>query len=135
MMKQEIRYYTKTGHTRMLADAAAEVLGIEAATIDTPITEHTDVLYLGSAVYAAAVDPKVKQFIDSLDPQLVGKVVCFSSAALLPGNYRQVKRLLEAKGIKVDEREFHCRGAFMALHKGRPNQDDVESFKKWIKNL
>lgn len=134
-MRQEIRYYTKTGHTRRLADAAAEVLGIEAATIDTPITERTDVLYFGSAVYAAVVDPMVKKFIDNLDPKLVEKVVCFSSAALLPGNYRQVKKLFEAKGIKVDEREFHCRGAFMALHKGHPNQDDVDNFKNWIKNL
>lgn len=99
-MRQEIRYYTKTGHTRLLADAAAEVLGIEAATIDTPITERIDVLYFGSAVYAAMVDSKVKQYIDAIDPSLVGRVVCFSSAALLPGNYRQVKKLFEAKGIR-----------------------------------
>lgn len=135
MMRQEIRYYTQTGHTKMLADAAAEVLGIEAATIDTPITEHVDVLFFGSAVYAAMVDAKVKQFIESLDPALIGRVVCFSSAALLPGNYRQVKRLFEAKGIEVDAREFHCKGAFMALHKGRPNQEDVNNFKNWLKSL
>lgn len=134
-MKQEIRYYTQTGHTRQLADAAAQVLGIEAATIDTPIAQHVDVLYFGSAVYAAMVDPKVKQFIATLDPTLVDKVVCFSSAALLPGNYRQVKKLFEARGIEVDQREFHCRGAFKALHKGRPNQDDIENFKNWLKSL
>lgn len=133
-MKREIRYYTQTGHTRMLADAAAEVLGIQASTIDTPITEHVDVLYFGSAVYAAMVDPKVKQFIASINPSLVGRVVCFSSAALLPGNYRQVKRLFEARDIQVDEHEFHCRGSFMGLHKGKPDQNDVDNFKNWIKN-
>lgn len=134
-MKSEIRYFTQTGHTKQLADAAAEVLGINAYTIDTPITEHLDVLYFGSAVYAAVVDPKVKKFIEAIDPALVGKVVCFSSAAILPGNYRQVKRLFQQKGIQVDEREFHCRGAFMALHRGRPNQEDINNFKNWLKTL
>lgn len=134
-MKQAIRYFTKTGHTQMLAQAAAEVLGIEAATIQSPISERVDVLYFGSAVYAAVVDPEVKQFIASLNPQLVGKVVCFSSAALLPGNYRQVSRLFCNRGIEVDSREFHCKGAFMALHKGHPDQEDVNNFKNWIKTL
>lgn len=134
-MQSEIRYFTKTGHTQKLAEAAAETLGIKALTIDVPVMDRVEVLYFGSAVYAAVVDPKVKQFIANIDPKLVGRVVCFSSAAILPGNYRQVKKLFEERGIQVDEREFHCRGSFMALHKGRPNQDDVDNFKNWIKSL
>lgn len=45
---------------------------------------------------------------------------------------------MEEKGIPVDEREFHCRGSFKMLHKGKPNAEDlkeVQTFAGKILNL
>ncbi|MBR4767356.1 MAG: hypothetical protein IK088_00075 [Lachnospiraceae bacterium] len=45
------------------------------------------------------------------------------------------KRLAEAVGIAVDEREFHCKGEFKGIHKGRPNDEDLDAVKKFAKSI
>ncbi|MDR1557187.1 MAG: hypothetical protein LBS88_09195 [Tannerellaceae bacterium] len=130
-MKIAIRYYSKTGHTMKMADVVSEVTGAKAETIDVPITENVDMLFLGSAIYVAGIDSKVKDFIASLDGK-VKNVLCFSSAAVLGGSYPQVKKLLEKQNIPVDKREFHCRGQFKALHKGRPNEKDLNDLREFV---
>ena len=37
-MKVAVRYYTKTGNTRRLAEAVAEAVGAKALPISTPVT-------------------------------------------------------------------------------------------------
>ena len=133
-MNVEVRYFTRTGNTQKLADAIAEVVGVKAETIDSPLSEKADILFLGSSVYAAGVDDKVKEFLkDNKDN--IGTLVNFSTAALLPSTYNQVKKLAESLGIKVCELEFHCRGSFGALHKNRPNAQDIEAAKSFAKGI
>lgn len=122
-MKFAVRYYTKTGHTTKLANAIANSVGVEAKTIDTPLEEDVDVLFLGSAVYATALDANVKKFIENINVN-VGQVVSFSSAAILSGTYKQVKAACENKGIKVADEQFFCKGQFKMIAKGRPNAQD-----------
>lgn len=133
-MKTAIRYFSKTGHMQKMAAAVSEVTGVKAETMDVPITEEIDILFLGSAVYMAGIDNKVKEFISSLDGR-VKNVVCFSSAAILPSSYPQVKELLKKQNIPVDEREFHCRGQLTVLHRGRPNQKDLDELKEFVSGI
>ncbi len=130
-MTTAIRYYTQTGNTKKLADSIAETVGVKAEDVSVPLEGYTDILFLGSSVYAAGVDAKVKEFIRTLKPENVGKVVCFSTAALLPSTYRQVSGLLKKQGIAVSEKEFHCRGRFLQVHKDRPNAEDIAAVKKF----
>ena len=94
-MKIAIRYYTKTGNTKKLAEAISQVVNVEAKTVDEPLSEDVDILFLGSAVYAAGIDGEVKEFIKNIDVN-VGEVVNFSSAALIESTYSQVKKEVEA---------------------------------------
>ncbi len=134
-MNIEIRYYSKTGHMKKMAGAVSSVLGVEAKSVEEPVVDETDVLLLGSAVYAAGIDGKIKDFINQLDPAKVKNVICFSSSAILESSYAQVKKLLEARGVKVDSREFHCRGQFALLHRGHPDAADIENLKGFVKGL
>ena len=134
-MNIEIRYHSKTGHMQKMAEAVSSVLGVEAKTLDKPLSNDVDVLLLGSAVYAAGIDGKVKDFIASLDPAQVKNVICYSSCAILESSYAQVKKLLEARGIHVDTREFHCRGQFTMLHRGHPNDTDIANLKAFVQEL
>ena len=43
-MKIAVRYYTKTGNTKRLAEAVAEAIGAEALPITAPVTEKVDIL-------------------------------------------------------------------------------------------
>ena len=44
-MKVAIRYYTRGGNTKKLADAIAEAIGVEAKTTAEPLTEDVDILF------------------------------------------------------------------------------------------
>ena len=134
-MKVAVRYYTQTGNTRKLCDAIASALGVEAKSVEAPLEEAVDLLFLGSSVYAAGIDPAVKNFINNLEPSKVGSVVNISTAALLPSTYNQVKKLLAARNIPVKEEEFHCRGQFHALHKGKPDAADIDAAVSFAKKM
>ncbi len=126
-MKAAVRYYTKTGNTKRLADAVAAAVGAEALPISVPVSEPVDVLFLGNSYYAFTIDPEVRDFIRSLNPELVGRIVNFGSAALLNSTYKKVKAEADKAGIRMDEREFHCKGEFKNIHKGRPDEADLKA--------
>ena len=106
-MKIEVRYYTRSGNTKKLAEAIAKAVGTEARTVEEPLREDVDILVLGSSVYAYGVDDSIKKFISNIDVS-VGKVVNFSTAALIKSTYKQVGKLLSEKGIAQAEEEFYC---------------------------
>jgi len=134
-MKFAVRYYTKTGNTKKLADAIAKVLGVEALPISTPIDEAVDILFLGNSYYAFSIDPEVIKFIDSLNKDMVGKIVNFGSATMLNSTWKKVKKESDKVGISLDEREFHCKGEFKGLHKGKPNEEDLMAAKDFAKKF
>ena len=133
-MTVAVRYFSRTGNTKKLAECVAAQAGVTAETVDVALSEKVDVLFLGSAVYAAGVDPAVKDFI-SANKDKIGAIVNISTAALLPSTYKQVKKFAESQGVQVCEKEFHCRGAFAAMHKGRPNAEDLENAKSFVKSI
>ena len=126
-MTYQVRYYTKTGNTRKLAEAVAKELGVEALPISTPVTEKTDILFLGNSYYAFSIDPEVRDFVASLDKDKVGRIVNFGSAALLNSTYKKVKAEADKGGIPMDPKEFHCRGEFKGVHKGKPDAEDLRA--------
>ena len=132
-MTYAVRYYTKTGNTKKLAEAVAEELGVEALPINEPVEETVDYLFLGNSYYAFNIDPEVKQFVASLDKNKVGKNVNFGSAAMLNSTYKKVKAEADKVGIAMDDKEFHCKGEFKGVHKGRPNEEDLKAVREFAK--
>lgn len=134
-MKYAVRYYTKTGNTKKLAEAVAKELGVEALPISAPIDEKVDVLFLGNSYYAFTIDPEVRSFVASLDKEKVGKIVNFGSAAMLNSTYKKVKAEADKVGIPMFEKEFHCKGEFKKLHKGRPNDEDLKNAGEFARSI
>ena len=130
-MKYAVRFYTKTGNTKKLAEAIANELGVDALPLESEITEPVDILFLGNSYYAFTIDPEVRKFIASLSKDKVGKIVNFGSAALLNSTYKKVKAEAEKVGIPMDEKEFHCKGEFKMLHKGKPDSDDLRAAREF----
>ena len=134
-MRIAVRYYTKTGNTKRLAEAVAEAVGVEALAIDTPITEPVDILFLGNSYYAFSIDPEVRAFVRSLDKEKVGKIVNFGSAAMLNSTYKKVKAEADKLGIPMDQREFHCKGEFKGVHKGKPDDSDLNAAAEFARKI
>ena len=133
-MKAAIRYYTRGGNTEKLALAISKATGLPAETIDVPLLEDVDLLFLGSSVYGFDVDNQVKQFIAHIDVK-VGKVVNFSTACMVKSTYKQVAKLLAEKNIPMAKEEFYCRGSFGPMHKGRPNQQDLHEAEAFARKM
>ena len=126
-MNIAVRYYTKTGNTKRLAEAVASAVGCEALPISVPVDEKVDILFLGNSYYAFSIDPEVTAFIATLDSSKVGKIVNFGTAAMLNSTLKKVRAEAAKVGIATDDREFHCKGEFKGLHKGRPNESDLQA--------
>ena len=134
-MKVAVRYYTKTGNTKKLAEAIAEAVGAEAFSLNTPIEEPVDILFLGNSYYAFSIDPEVRNFVRSLDSSKIGRIVNFGSAAMLNSTWKNVKAEADKIGVPMDEREFHCKGEFKGMHKGRPNEEDLKAAADFAKRI
>ena len=134
-MKFAVRFYTKTWNTKRLADAVAKELGVEALPISEPVNEQVDVLFLGNSYYAFSIDPEVRRFIAALSKDKVGKIVNFGSAALLNSTYKKVKAEADKVGIPMDEKEFHCKGEFKGLHRGRPDEADLAAAAEFARQF
>ena len=133
-MNVAVRYYTKSGNTKKLAEAVAEAVGVTAETTEKGLTEDVDILFLCSSVYAYGVDESVKRFISGIQVK-VGKVVNVSTAALVKSTYKQVGKLLKEKGIPQAEEEFYCRGSFGIMHKGKPDENDCRDAAAFAKKI
>lgn len=133
-MKIEIRYFSRGGNTKKLAEAISKAINIPAKTTDEPLSEDIDVLFLGSSVYAYGIDDNVKEFIKNINVK-VGNVVNFSTAAIIKSTYNQVKKLLDEKGIQMAKEEFYCKGSFGPLHKGKPNENDLKEAMEFAKRV
>ena len=58
-MKIAVRYYTRSGNTKKLAEAVAGAVSVEAKDVSVPLEEKSDVLFLGCSYYAFDVDQAV----------------------------------------------------------------------------
>lgn len=133
-MNIAIRYYTRSGNTQKLADAISNAVSVEAKDMSAPLTEKVDLLFLGCSYYAFDVDKAVKAFIIN-NKENIGRIVCFGTSAMMKSMRKPVSKVADALGIAVADEEFHCRGQFGKIHKGRPNAKDLADISAFAKNI
>lgn len=133
-MNIAVRFYTRSGNTQKLAEAVAKAVSAETTDINSPLTEKADILFLGCSYYAFDVDEAVKEFIIK-NKENIGKIVCFGTSAMMKSMKKPVKKVADTVGVTVADEEFHCRGQFGKLHKGRPNAKDFEDISAFAKKI
>ncbi len=92
--------------------------------MSVPLEDKADILFLGCSYYAFDVDQAVKDFIVS-NKDNIGKIVCFGTSAMMKSMKKPVSKVVKTVGVAVADEEFHCRGEFAKIHKGRPNEKDL----------
>lgn len=133
-MNIAVRYYTRSGNTKKLAEAVADALAVPAKDVTVPLTEKADILFLGSSYYAFDVDDAVKEFLKN-NKDKIGKIVCFGTSAMMKSMKKPITKISKDLGIIVADEEFHCRGSFGPMHRGRPNEKDVHEIADFAKRL
>lgn len=131
-MKIAVRYYTRSGNTEKLAKAIAEAVDAQAEPVSVSLLENTDVLFLGCSYYAFDVDEAVKSFIFE-NKDKIGKIVCFGTSAMMKSTQKPMKKVAGEAGVALAAEEFHCRGSFGPMHKGRPDENDLRKAAEFAK--
>lgn len=134
-MKYAIRYYSKFGHSEQMAQVVGKELGVKPESVESPLTDEVDILFVGAGLFLAKVNGRVKEFARTLDSKRVKKVVCFGSCALSDSPVPQLRKIFEELGFNVANESFTCRGAMGPWHAGHPNAQDFEDLKAFIKDI
>lgn len=129
-MNCAVRYYSRSGNTKALAEAIARGVGVTALSADAPdsqIKEQTDVLFVGGALYAYGLDKHLKAWIADLDASKIGKAVVFSTSWLSRHSLDLIRKGLEEKGIQVVPETIY--------YKNMPSAQQLQEAEKTAKKL
>jgi flavodoxin len=99
-MNIAVRYHSRGGNTKAVAEAIAKASGSRAETIDTPIDETVDVLFVGGGTYGMNIDAALKTYLENLNPETVRSVAVFATAAGV-NITEKIKDIATRKGITV----------------------------------
>ena len=129
MNKVLVRYLSKLGNTKKIAEAIADGAGVEAVsiTVQPSVEEHADILFLGGAPYANIMAPELRAYAESLSSDKIGRVVLFTTSNWSRRTVRALRKILTEKGIPVDREYFY---AHMTRIKART--DAASEFAKRI---
>lgn len=120
-MNIAVRYYSRSGNTKAVADAIAKEAGVSAVSVDqkdAAITEPADVLFIGGALYAYGIDSHLKEYLKGLKKADAKKAVVFSTSWISRHSIDLIKKGLSEAGIPVEEEFFHV--------KSKPNDDQLK---------
>ena len=133
-MKIAVRYYTRSGNTKKLAETIAQAVCAEAKDVSVALEEKADVLFLGCSYYAFDVDQAVKDFIVQ-NKENIGKIVLFGTSAMMKSMKKPVMKVARTVNVAVADEDFHCRGQFGKIHMGRPNEDDLAKAAEFARGI
>ena len=128
----------------------ANVLGAElmrVAQVDINMLAEYDLIGFGSGIYFGKFHKSLMELVDKL-PRLENKeAFIFSTSGLRKMRFihdfdKPLKEKLKHKGLNIVG-EFSCRGfdtsqaakIIGGLHKGRPNEEDLEQAENFAKSL
>ena len=124
-MSVEVRYLSRGGNTKRLAEAVAKALDVRAKSVEEPVEGRADVVFLCASVYGGMPEKSVITFVKQ-NARDIGKLVVLSTSAMGRSTHGRIKAAAEDMGVSVSDAYFHCPGAWTLFHKGRPNQQDCE---------
>lgn len=105
-MKISVRYQSRGGNTKAVAEMISKEFHTQALSVDYPINEYTDILFLGGGVYEWKMDNSLCNFIERLPAEKIGQIICFSTTGLMDSTLKQIRKAAEERGIPVNENEL-----------------------------
>jgi flavodoxin len=101
-MKIAVRYQSRGGNTKAVAELIAKTAGVAAEPYDVPVSDPVDLLFIGGGVYGGDIDKNLKASLKNLNPETVTAAAAFSTAGGMNGA-RRIAAVLKTQGIIVRE--------------------------------
>ena len=121
-MRAAVRYYSRSGNTKAVAEAIAEAAGVSAISVDASdaaITEPVDVLFIGGALYAYGLDSHLKDYLKTLKKDDAKQAVVFATSWISKHSIDLIKKALSEAGISVVSESFYV--------KNKPNDAQLKA--------
>jgi flavodoxin len=134
-MNISLIYLSKTGHSKKLAEAIAAELQIPAQDIKTnPQIKGADLLFIVGGIYGGKSDPKMIEYITTLDNTMAKKAALITSCCSKVTAQSAVREELEKNNIEVLKDEFICQGSFLLFGFHHPNKTDIQNAVSYAKS-
>jgi flavodoxin len=127
---------SRGGNTKKVADAIAEEMGITAKDVTLGLTDGVKVLFLGSGTYRGKPGEKMMKFIET--GNFSGRrVAMFGTSASLDGGQKMINMMTDALTKKgaIIAGAYHCKGKWLLINWGHPNNEDLENAKKFARMM
>lgn len=105
-MNIAIRYQSRNGNTRAVAETIANIAGVEAKSIDEPLRGHIDILFIGGGVYMWDADKELIDFMKNLDKNQIGQIAAFSTTGAMTVTIKRICEYADKLGIPVNENKL-----------------------------
>lgn len=133
-MKTAVAYFSRTGHSKKIAEAIAASLQLKAFDVKAkPTLEAVDLLVLVGGIYAGASSPELKAYAESISKQQVRKVLLITSCTSNRQKQEMIRQILVKNGIEVVSNEFICQGNFLFFGIGHPNSEEIKAAVSFVK--
>lgn len=129
-MNIAVRYYSRSGNTKAVAEAIAKAANVDAVSVDganSEITEKADVLFIGGALYAYGIDEHLKSYLSTLTKDKAQKAVIFSTSWISKHAIDVIKKTLSEKGIPVEDKAFYVRN--------KPSEAQLKAAEEFAKSF
>ena len=131
-MDFQVIYFSKTGKTKKVAEAIASEIGVKAEDVKGAKLNDKAFVFLGSGCYGSKPAKIITEFIK--DNNFKSKnVALFGTSGGGKGlevNDMEEKLIAKEACIKG---KFFCKGSFLLINRGRPNDEDLNEAKTFGK--
>lgn len=139
-MNIAVRYQSRGGNTRAVAEVIANTLGVQAETIDNPIDEYVDILFLGGGAYKWDADPALKKYMENLNAQKIGKIAAFTTTGAMKVVLDRIAEYGGKSGITVSPNKLLIKmmlKGHSALKRegGHLSEEQIEKTKAFAKEV
>lgn len=128
-MKVAIRYQSRGGNVKAMAEAIARGCGVDAVSFDSAdaqLTEPVDLLFVGGGLYGFQLDKDFRAYLENLPEDYVGEAICFGSSMLTRRPVLLIQDVLKSKGIKINKQAIWSRN--------HPNENLIEVIEYFAEN-
>lgn len=124
-------------HTKKIAEAMGRAIHVTPQTMNADMTSvEADILFLGCGIYGGNVLPEVMQYIETLNPEKVKRIVLFSTSAKGEDQTQPLREKLISRGFNVDAKTFAGKGSFMFfVNRSQPDKKEESKAAEFAKEI
>ena len=136
-MRIAVRYQSRSGNTKKVAEAIARKSGVVAKPLDPAekFSPAADLLFVGGPIYAGNPHKNVTKALAALTAGEASGAAFFYTSAMPPpaAMDNRFKAAVKDPAIVISDAVFQCPGKFLFTKRDRPNGDDLEKAEAFAK--